>query len=512
MVVALPVARHPSGPFHRLAAAVIAVAVCVPLVGTPRVVAEAAEGHHGHRVIRVVPSSNDTAALQAALDAASVSGPGAVIELGPGTFHVSQPLVALNFSGTIRGAGLRRTTVLADGSSNPHGLFPAPTSFAPGPFLFSFKESDVDRAGQPVSTRRSQNITMEDLTLGASGRTAPHYDINVNAQTQRLFSLVWIEGFRSGWTNSAGETPFDTGTIDAEQAQVSTVRATFTRVHFDGRNVARAAGASGGPFSRHPDVRNGFGIVGAVAVKRPPPNPIIAFKPINAALSFEQDQFTDLPGQAGIFAPELVGRGDHAWSFGPDAVPGELSVTDSVFKDTSLGVSSGDLSDVTVQVDDSTFRRTDSGVSLWTNYQATDGAAITYPRRVAPSRVTVLGNRFVDSRVVAVWMDEYQGPSRVAFTARSNEFVLATSSEVGVLGTSLDGARFIGNAFNGKGYGAVVAVNSRRWLVKRNDFCNLLVPPSATASAFLGLPSGENGKPLVLFDSSLFSVVGNHCP
>jgi hypothetical protein len=58
---------------------------------------------------------DDTLQLQDALDAASSAGRGAVIELAAGTFHVGRPLVALNFDGTIRGAGTRKTTVLADG-------------------------------------------------------------------------------------------------------------------------------------------------------------------------------------------------------------------------------------------------------------------------------------------------------------------------------------------------------------------------------------------------------------
>jgi hypothetical protein len=54
----------------------------------------------------------------------------------------------------------------------------------------------VDRFGDPVSTRRPQQVAIRDLTLGAQGRTVAHPDPNEGAYTQRLFSLVWVEGHR----------------------------------------------------------------------------------------------------------------------------------------------------------------------------------------------------------------------------------------------------------------------------------------------------------------------------
>jgi hypothetical protein len=80
-----------------------------------------ADARPGGRVaFRVAPSGgNDTQRLQAALDAASTAGPGAVIELAAGVFRVGRPLVGLNFDGTIRGAGVGRTKVLAEPTSIP---------------------------------------------------------------------------------------------------------------------------------------------------------------------------------------------------------------------------------------------------------------------------------------------------------------------------------------------------------------------------------------------------------
>jgi hypothetical protein len=56
---------------------------------------------------------------QAALDAASAAGPGAVIQLKKGVFRVWRPLVGVNLDVTIRGAGVGQTQILANGAVNP---------------------------------------------------------------------------------------------------------------------------------------------------------------------------------------------------------------------------------------------------------------------------------------------------------------------------------------------------------------------------------------------------------
>jgi len=194
-------------------------------------------------VFPVAPSDDDTTALQAALDAASAAGPGAVIQLSKGVFRVWRPLVGVNLDVTIRGAGMGQTQILADGAVNPAntgGPFPfqllpddLPDDEAtalrlfPLPYLLLFVESDVDRFGAPVSTRRPQRIDMRGLTLGAQGLTEEHFDVSAGEDTKRLFSLVWVAGYRPDWTNSGEQTPLDIEQIDAEHAQVSTVRATF---------------------------------------------------------------------------------------------------------------------------------------------------------------------------------------------------------------------------------------------------------------------------------------------
>jgi hypothetical protein len=348
-------------------------------------------------VFEVAPSGgDDTNPLQAALDAASAAGPGAAIQLKKGVFRVGRPLVGLNLDVTIRGAGMGRTEILADATvnSDSDGLF---RLLLPGeaealrlfalPYLLLFVESDVDRSGVPVSTRRPQRIAMRRLTLGAQGLTKEHFDVSANGITQRLFSLVWVAGYRPDWTNSGEQTPLDTKGIDAEHAQVSTVRATFCKVHFDGRNRARGDEDPGGAFDPLPDVRNGFGLEGGFAL---PPLGDGVFKPVNGALRFTRCRFSDLPGQAGIFAAQLVGPDDSAWTFGPHPVKARVIVRNSVFPATNLGVSAPDLSDAKVSVTGHKFQQVGFSIEASTSRQSTtpEGQEIGYPASVR-SRVKV---------------------------------------------------------------------------------------------------------------------------
>lgn len=460
---------------------------------------------------RITPSGgDDTESLQAALDAASAAGPGAVIQLTRGVFRVGRPLVGLNLDVTIRGAGMGRTQILADGAGNQDGLFQllpddeaaALRSFAQA-YLLLFVESDVDRFGDPVSTRRPQQVAMRDLTLGARGRTVAHFDPNEGADTQRLFSLVWVEGHRPDWTNSEEQTPGDIARIDAEHAQVSTVRATFGQVHFDGRNKARGDDEPGGPSDPFPDVRNGFGLEGGFASG--------VFKPVNGALRFKGCRFSDLPGQAGIFAPQLVGPADPAWTFGPDPVKAGVIVKDSVFQASPDGVFVPDLSDAKVAVTGSRFQQVAFGTEASTSQQSTspEGEAISYPasRR---SRVKVKRSRFADTRSAAIGVFEL-GPSLIDLNVVNNALVLAAPSQAGIVAFNVEDARLRHNDFTGEGYAGIVAKDSAHWRIDNNDFCDLVVPPGATAGPDLELPANEAGAAVVLLDSVDIRLTHNRC-
>jgi hypothetical protein len=175
---------------------------------------------------------------------------------------------------------------------------------------------------------------------------------------------------------------------------------------------------------------------------------------VNAALLFADSRFSDLPGQAGIFAPQLVGPLDPSWTFGPEAVGAALTVTRSVFDHVWAGAIVGDLSDVDVLFDSSEFRPMVFGAFVFTNFQSTEGGFIGYPPSV-PSRVRVRASAFQGGEM-AVAMDEYFGPPLADFMVDDNAFVLVGGSQIGVWGNFVAGAKILDNDFGGEGYGAVV--------------------------------------------------------
>lgn len=470
----------------------------------------------GSNTIDLVPSgADDTAAFQAALDAAS-SGPTKTIRLAPGTYNVTRTLVGLNSDVVIVGSGTSVTTVLANGSSNPSGLFELGPTGASAlgvqatAYLFYFQESDVDTAGQPLDAQRSLNVVIKDLTLGARGRTQPHFDINAGTNTQRMFSLVWMNGYRPNWINSAGSPPSDIGMIDAEHARISTIRARFQNVHFDGRNRDRADGEPGGPFDPNPDVRNATGFEGGIDVVSLPPDPLVFFfKPINADIVVIDSLFTSFPGQAGIFAPQLVGVGDPAWTFGPGAVSGRVAIRDSVFEDIFIPLLVPDVSSTKVSVSNSVFLRSGiAGIIVATNFQSTEGGLIGYPAS-ASSKVRVSDSLLDDANEASVLLDEYFGPPLLDAQIQENEFVLAAPFQAGIFGINTANAKIADNIFTGVGYAAIVGLASTGWRIDDNDFCGLFVPPNAP-SAF-GLPPNADQAPIASIFSSGFRVTESDC-
>lgn len=467
----------------------------------------------GNNTINLSPSGgDDTAAFQLALDAAS-SGPTRRIRLAPGTYNISRTLVGLNSDVVIVGSGTAVTTVLANGSSNPSGLFELGPTGALGveasAYLFYLQESDVDTSGQPLDSQRSLNVEIRDLTLAARGRTQPHFDINVFTNTQRMFSLVWMNGYRPDWVNSAGLSPADIGMIDAEHAHISTIRARFHNVHFDGRNRDRADDEPGGPFDENPDVRNATGFEGGLTIVSPPPDPIFFFKPVNADIVVSDSVFTSFPGQAGVFAPQLVGVGDPAWTFGSDAVSGGVAVRGSVFEDTSIPLLLSDVSSMEVSVRNSVFLRSiTAGVIVTTNFQSTEGGVIGYPAS-APSKVRISDSLLDNANLASVLLDESPGPPLLDVRIQKNEFVLAAPFQSGIVGVSTADAKIAENTFTGVGYAGIVTIASTGWRIDDNDFCALFVPPNAPSAG--GTPPNADQAPIASIFSSGLRVTGSEC-
>lgn len=124
--------------------------------------------------------------------------------------------------------------------------------------------------------------------------------------------------------------------------------------------------------------------------------------------------------------------------------------------------------------------------------------------------MTVRGSRFADTAVAAVWVEEL-GPSLVDLQVVDNALVLAAASQAEIVGLNIQGARVRHNDVAGVGYAGVVAKDSAHWRIHNNDFCDLLVPPGATADPILELPANQAGAPVVLLDSVDIRLTHNRC-
>lgn len=132
---------------------------------TPRAFAQRVDAQT--RTIAVEPSGgDDTAAVQAALDACVVFGPGCTVQLGEGTFRTQQLLV-YDFHGAFRGAGQAATVI------EPFGIFPvnddenvvgrAPTPDHPWPTHVLFVGGDV--AVSDMTLRMTGEAPAEPWTI-----------------------------------------------------------------------------------------------------------------------------------------------------------------------------------------------------------------------------------------------------------------------------------------------------------------------------------------------------------
>jgi hypothetical protein len=55
------------------------------------------------------------------------------------------------------------------------------------------------------------------------------------------------------------------------------------------------------------------------------------------------------------------------------------------------------------------------------------------------------------------------------------------------------------------------AKDAAHWRIHNNDFCDLLVPPGATADPDLELPANQAGAAVVLLDSVGIKLAHNRC-
>lgn len=185
------------------------------------------------KVTVVTPNgSDDTANIQAALNGCSGAGPGCVVQLRAGTYHTSQ-IVANDFIGTLRGAGMGATKIVAVAPlpvtpewynclpDTAACLWPVVLNFVDGRFTVSDLSLDIPAMN---STETADGaglfaginvllVTHQDATFQRVGVLGRNDDTAANGT-----------GYNTVWgVNSWGWTPTPTGSLTVADSSISTV-------------------------------------------------------------------------------------------------------------------------------------------------------------------------------------------------------------------------------------------------------------------------------------------------
>lgn len=111
--------------------------------------------------------SDDTEAVQAALDAAAAAGPGSVVQLLEGQYYIGQ-ITAYDFQGELRGAGKDQTIVeaLPNLVGGLTWFLSPPAVDNPWPFLLMFVDGDVTIADMTIQVTASPSIETWGFAFG----------------------------------------------------------------------------------------------------------------------------------------------------------------------------------------------------------------------------------------------------------------------------------------------------------------------------------------------------------
>jgi hypothetical protein len=166
-----------------------------------------------HIILSPHPSGDDTAQIQAAFD--MVAGKkDSIIELTAGTFTISDPIQAVDFDGTFKGAGKDATTVqTVDG----FGITRLP--LPPYGMVFVFYQEN-----KGTSRCTATEVALADMTIFSVGNTQTWYHMGPMIS---YLAVVWITG---GYEVLEGPNP----TTYQVAGRTSFVSSSFTRVRIKG--------------------------------------------------------------------------------------------------------------------------------------------------------------------------------------------------------------------------------------------------------------------------------------
>jgi hypothetical protein len=162
----------------------------VPVLALALLALLAAPALASPKTIIVKPSgSDDTAAIQAAFNAAVKAGPGSIVQLSAGQFYINTVFVK-DFRGTFQGAGEGKTVI------DTVGTLPVNTAIEPWPFIIGFQGGSVSVCGM------SFNITApspgESWYMWGSASTALGADVLLTGSASSAFDQV-------SFTDGAGD-------------------------------------------------------------------------------------------------------------------------------------------------------------------------------------------------------------------------------------------------------------------------------------------------------------------
>ncbi|MFX0079003.1 MAG: hypothetical protein ACFE8O_07135 [Candidatus Hermodarchaeota archaeon] len=198
----------------------------------------------------VAPSGNceaDTINIQAAFDMAAAAGPRSTVRLTKGTFYLCEPIVAVNFDGTFKGAGMDKTLI-----NVPEDVeIPLPEDVNPFGVarLFLFYHTP----DYPMSEHRPAYLSIRDLSIQVEGKAAP-YDFFIFTE------MVWLNAIDiiGKYTGIRDEVPTYLN-VDCKRIRIEGKVGNYWPFGVNVNNgIQIAPGTIGGEFNNFPEHANPY--------------------------------------------------------------------------------------------------------------------------------------------------------------------------------------------------------------------------------------------------------------
>jgi hypothetical protein len=250
----------------------VAISLCL-LLALSSVFIPTTEACRGRKTFIVRPlgdGQDDSANIQAAFDMAADAGPGSTVRLTKGIFYLHNPIVAVNFDGTFKGAGMEKTQVLVPDNIE----LPMPSGDNPGGLarIFLFYHTP----DYPMSECNPAYLGISDLSIRVEGKAA-------------LWDFAWFTDI--DWLNAIDIVGKYTGIADDTPTYLNVY---CTRVRIEGLV---------GEFAWGINVNNGLQLLPGVVA--PPGGFAEYFNPFYGTILVTNCEFIN-PDAGFVFAGSMV--------------------------------------------------------------------------------------------------------------------------------------------------------------------------------------------------------------